>query len=279
MCMHAPSGSACPPEQCAWVEHLDRTLGLRFNGGGGWGNLFSYFRNLHEFAAVLGRRLLLSSWEGMPTDMRLGNRSWKVPQNELSEHVARSRVVNTTELTAGISVPLPVSAFGTNLTTRRRFKWEVHRFLNAMDHQHIWLDLDAETATLLERYTACPDWAAEKRRTSFLRCLGRLATTPALSLAGELALARQRMGELPYVGVHIRTFGVDATIRDVDRSITPDRDAALELLAWDMSTNASDYAHEIRWLCNGIGAHQPHGLRHVQRATAPRRCARQGAQS
>ena len=69
-CRHTPSVEtkarcmqkrpSCSSARCDWLVQLDRTFGVQFGPGTlGWGNSFSYVRNLHEFAALLGRRLLL----------------------------------------------------------------------------------------------------------------------------------------------------------------------------------------------------------------------------
>ena len=70
-CRHTPSAeikarcmqtrtSSCSSVRCDWLVQFNRTFGVQYGPGTlGWGNSFSYVRNLHEFAALLGRRLLL----------------------------------------------------------------------------------------------------------------------------------------------------------------------------------------------------------------------------
>ena len=69
-CRHTPSAetkarcmqrrASCSSARCDWLVQLNRTFGVQYGPGTlGWGNSFSYVRNLHEFAALLGRRLLL----------------------------------------------------------------------------------------------------------------------------------------------------------------------------------------------------------------------------
>ena len=69
-CRHTPSAetkarcmqrrSSCSSARCDWLVQLNRTFGVQYGPGTlGWGNSFSYVRNLHEFATLLGRRLLL----------------------------------------------------------------------------------------------------------------------------------------------------------------------------------------------------------------------------
>ena len=69
-CRHTPSAesnarctqkrSSCSSAPCDWLVQLNRTFAVQWGPGAlGWGNSFSYVRNLHLFAALLGRRLLL----------------------------------------------------------------------------------------------------------------------------------------------------------------------------------------------------------------------------
>ena len=69
-CRHTPSAeskarctqkrSSCSSAPCNWLVQLNRTFAVQWGPGAlGWGNSFSYVRNLHLFAALLGRRLLL----------------------------------------------------------------------------------------------------------------------------------------------------------------------------------------------------------------------------
>ena len=90
-CRHAPSvetrvqctrkGSDCFGSRCDWLVQLDRTFGVQYGPGTlGWGNSFSYVRNLHEFAALLGRRLLLRPVRAYLSMVKLGvlagTRAW-----------------------------------------------------------------------------------------------------------------------------------------------------------------------------------------------------------
>ena len=124
-------------------------------------------------------------------------------------------------------------------------------------HAHLFLNLSREGMYLITKGVACRPRDVP-HAPAFLSCIGRLFTTPEphSRLAAALAAARATVvpsgagggapARPPYVGVHVRTFGVDMGL---PLGTAPDAEAALEFYAWEVRVNASEYAAAARVVC------------------------------
>lgn len=270
-CRVAPSSSyaactstqvSCSLAQCSWLLDSENTLGIVWGGARGatrgWGNSFSYVRNLHDVAAMLGRRLLIHLDNAyLPTEELYlgGERPWALGSVDEYLRQPSARSVQEDEARAAVS-PTGFKAYE-HSPNRTSIKWALVRYLSTLNERHLWLNFSRSAQYILAKAAVCP---RVKHAPVFSNCIGRLLVTPRSSskLAmrkAEVAASLERLGIAAndsarphgrYLGVHIRTFGADM---GVPAGATPDPDAALEFLAWEVQVNASEYAHAIRRLC------------------------------
>ena len=290
---HAPSyAPACDESQCSWLVHSPRTLGVIWGGERGsvrgWGNSFSYLRNLHELAAILGRRLLVHPMRAfLPSDehVRLGGRaSWLLPS--VSEYIDRDGafVLHDEAAAAALAPALrrlatervsPSATFvGLERSTNRSaLKWEIVTHLDSLRaHDHLWLNLSKPAMYIITRAASpcVPVTATTMRHArAFIGCVGRLMTTPVDALATRRDEMRARLAALGIAnaskrdaappsaaaadGAPPRYIGVHMRTFGADmgvpRGSTPDSSAALAFLSWEVQVNETVYAAEVRKLC------------------------------
>ena len=279
----ASAGSSCDESQCTWVVSLEATLGVVWEGAHGaargWGNSFSYLRNLHELAAGLGRRLVVYPHRAyLPTDSLLlgGTRTWATPSVEA--YLAQPRA---SALKDPFQVTREIALKGANRTEYRALllQW-LDRERGPAQHPHVFLNFTREAMYVITKAPMCSSQL--RHRPGFQACIGRLFTTPrphsrlaieyASARAGLLAGRRGDGAEPPppppqafpihviasagsapqpptphvVIGVHTRTFGVDMGI---PRTVVPDAQAALAFYAWEVRVNAREYTDAARKVC------------------------------
>lgn len=259
------NAGTCDAKQCDWLVDVQATLGVVWGGSEkatrGWGNSFSYLRNLHELAAMLGRRLLVhpvKAYVPSPEGFMLGGQhSWAMP--DVGEYLRQpgAHAVQESDVRAALGVPLGFKQFE-RAANRSGVKFALVRYLATMQQRrHLWLNLSKEAYYVLTKAAPCPN---VPHAGLFLRCLGQLITRPVGGLRPRYAAIRSRLERLGvdsgngtsggketrYVGVHVRTFGADM---GVPRNHLPNPQAALEFLAWEVQVNTSEYAAAIHRLC------------------------------
>eukprot|EP00908_Phaeocystis_cordata_P022631 Transcript_5052.p1 GENE.Transcript_5052~~Transcript_5052.p1 ORF type:complete len:437 (-),score=67.85 Transcript_5052:51-1319(-) len=246
-----PEGDGCAIRRCQWVEQLPRTFGIQFGPGArGWGNSYTYVRNLHEVAALLGRRLLLHPVRSyLPAEhLLLGSKSWVIPDSEFAQHMASAHIVLETQAAAALGIQKFVRE---NRTTYRAL---LLKYLGQFaDQQHLWFNVSNSgrgAHYILSKFTPCP---RVRHAPAFLQCLGKLMTTPSPALESQLRPIRARLNSRPHyhgiAGVHIRTAGADMGLT---KGTTPDPQRLLQFQAWEAQVNESTYTAAVLKLCSKV---------------------------
>ena len=191
------ANASCDERQCAWLMDSKITLGVIWGGGHGatrgWGNSFTYLRNLHEVAAVLGRRLLVHPQRAfLPTHhVYLGGRlPWGLGSPE--EYLNRPGAVAVSEEQARTAVLGPGGSFKglEHVPNRTAYKYEFLRFLDTLHgHPHVWLNLSKSAMYILTKYSPCP---TVRHAKPFTDCMARLITTPIGALSERHAALRSK---------------------------------------------------------------------------------------
>ena len=191
-----PTDGSCDEKQCDWILDSEKTLGVVWGGSHGaargWGNSVGYIRNIHEVAAMLGRRLLAKPVHAyLPTaHLRLGGRhSWAVPEDGMP---AGTVVIND-------SMAEPFAAPGgfkglEHAPNRTAVKWALVSYLARFDeHRALWLNFSHPAMYLLLKGATC---GAARHMGDFGNCMGRLMTTPVGELSERQSALRERLSRL-----------------------------------------------------------------------------------
>ena len=194
----APVDGQCDESQCDWILNSEKTLGVTWRGGHGaargWGNSVGYIRNIHEVAAMLGRRLLVKPVNAyLPTaHLKLGGRlPWNVPEGGL-----QSAVVINDSMAEPFVAPRGFKGLE-HAANRTLVKWALVSYLARFNNAtQLWLDFSHPAMYMLLKGAPC---SGARHMGDFANCMGRLMTTPVGELAQRQSTLRStlaRMGTL-----------------------------------------------------------------------------------
>ena len=199
----------CDEQRCSWLVDSELTIGVQWGGGRGatrgWGNSFSYLRNLHEMAALLGRRLLVHPQRAyLPTaHVQFGRRrTWALP--DINEYIYRQgALVVSDDLARAAAVPERGKRGFDGLehtSNRTEYKWRLLRYLDTLHAEpHVWLNLSKAAMYVLTKHSTCPH---VRHAPAFTDCLGRLMTMPVGPLGDKYAALRARVAG---IGVDVKS--------------------------------------------------------------------------
>lgn len=249
-CRRASSARTCIEQgtlPCDWVLTLPKTLAAHWDErkARGWGNFWPYLKTYHYSAALLGRRLLLSHTNALPTEVVAlgGTTSWRLDDADVDAYVREAVVVRDADIKRWAAANGRADASHTTamLGYLRSLSHAPKVYLNVSD---IFPIVKHALVSPSACHTGNPPPTGGAAVQQFHQCIGRLFSMPSYltRAANDVARLRSRLPK-EYTALHFRTFGADMHIPP--GAATPDADGARRFLAWEVTANGSSISPEL----------------------------------